>query len=608
MANLISCDNLLGALKTLVGNMSEEDRAYLCEHLNCANNLEEIVSAVEPNLLSVAADGKLLVIPTPSKDLVSAEADNSLALGADGKLYIKLPKMDADALVSQDAGNIIIQGSDGLLYARVEPTPPVDMISEDEGNSLVTGKDGGLYVNVPEPDALLSKMEGNSLTAMRDGLYAHVPVTEELISQQAGNTIVKGPDNKLYSPELNVGSLVSPEQGNQLGVKDGALLVPAVVPSDMVSAESRNIISTSAEDNKLTVKTATVQTIVQDWLANNADDIVSEQEGNMVELDREGRLYVSEAEIDAKIDAYEPEATKLLSDDEDNYSVAGSDGKVYTPTPEAADFLSPDKDNILRLSGNNDKITLTAAEIGDVAKGVVTPESLVSLRPGNNLGVDDTNKLFVTTTISSPVTLISSQEGNMLTTGVDGDLFVPAPAEVSPVDLVSKESGNLIKVTTDNKIVQKAGDLVSGNSGNSLQAGTDGKLYVPAPEDAASLVSTSSGSLVKVDDGKISLKAADLISTNAGNGMQAGTDGKLFVPAPENADSLVSTAGDSLVNVVNGKISLTAADIISTDANNNIVAGSDGKVFSEKPVVFTTTDPGEGVAAKPGQLIFVLSN
>lgn len=581
--NLLTCDNLLEAFKSLLNDLSEEDLAFICEKMNCKESIDSLVSAVEPNMLSVAADGKLLVVPTPSADLVSAEDDNAIAIGADGKLYVKVPDVNAQALISSDFGNIIVAGSDNKLYARIEPTKPAELVSSQVGNDLKIGADGGLYVDVPVVEDLVSKDAGNTVRQGSDGgIFVPVPDASELvnnglISKDAGNIIEKGSDDKLYA-KVDIGDFVSIQQGNQLGMDgENKLYVPATVPSDMISAESGNIITTSAEDSKMTVKTATVQIIVDHYMKENNGELISVEAGNILKQGADGKLYVKpEMEdfvapgddnlakvndanqivvdknvINNMIEAYVPPSGALISKDKGNYTVEGTDGGIYTPTPKAADFLATG-DTILRLDENG-KAALPQSVIEEIAKGTVTPESLVSLRPGNSLGVDDTNKLFVTAVVTDPNVLISGDEGNTLRAGSDNKLYNPP---VTSADLVSKELDNILTTSkVDDKLIIKQQTVVD---------------------------------LVKTESDQI---AGDLISEDEGNLIVEGDDSKLKVDR------------NTIVNLI--KDEAAPSVLLSKDANNSLGLGSDQGLFYDRGVTWTTTDPGVGSPLPKGHLVFV---
>lgn len=515
--NLLTCDNLLEAFKSLLNDLSEEDLAFICEKMNCKESIDSLVSAVEPNMLSVAADGKLLVVPTPSSDLVSAEDDNAIAIGADGKLYVKVPDVNAQALISSDFGNIIVAGSDNKLYARIEPTTPAELVSSQVGNDLKLGADGGLYVDVPAVKDLVSKDAGNTVRQGSDGgIFVPVPDASELvnnglISKDAGNTVKQGADGGIYVPVPGADALISKDAGN---------------------------IIEKGSDDKLYVKPE-----MEDFVAPGDDNLAKVNDANQIVVDKKA--------INNMIEAYVPPSGALISKDKENYTVEGTDGGIYTPTPKAADFLATG-DTILQLDGNG-KATLPQSAIEEIAKNTVTPESLVSLRPGNSLGVDNTNKLFVTAVVADPKILISEDEGNTLRSGSDNKLYNPP---VAPTDLVSKELDNVLTTSkVDDKLIIKQQTIVD---------------------------------LVKTESDQI---AGDLISEDEGNLIVEGDDSKLKVDQ------------NTIVNLIKNEAAPSA--LLSKDANNSLGLGSDGGLFYDRGVTWTTTDPGVGSPLKNGHLVFV---
>lgn len=515
--NLLTCDNLLEAFKSLLNDLSEEDLAFICEKMNCKESIDSLVSAVEPNMLSVAADGKLLVVPTPSSDLVSAEDDNAIAIGADGKLYVKVPDVNAQALISSDFGNIIVAGSDNKLYARIEPTTPAELVSSQVGNDLKLGADGGLYVDVPAVKDLVSKDAGNTVRQGSDGgIFVLVPDASELvnnglISKDAGNTVKQGADGGIYVPVPGADALISKDAGN---------------------------IIEKGSDDKLYVKPE-----MEDFVAPGDDNLAKVNDANQIVVDKKA--------INNMIEAYVPPSGALISKDKENYTVEGTDGGIYTPTPKAADFLATG-DTILQLDGNG-KATLPQSAIEEIAKNTVTPESLVSLRPGNSLGVDNTNKLFVTAVVADPKILISEDEGNTLRSGSDNKLYNPP---VAPTDLVSKELDNVLTTSkVDDKLIIKQQTIVD---------------------------------LVKTESDQI---AGDLISEDEGNLIVEGDDSKLKVDQ------------NTIVNLIKNEAAPSA--LLSKDANNSLGLGSDGGLFYDRGVTWTTTDPGVGSPLKNGHLVFV---
>ena len=250
MVNLVSCENFTEELKAAITSASPEDKAAICEALNCGSDLNEIVSAITPNMLEVAEDGKLIVKPA---NMVSSEENNILEIGTDGKLYVNktAASVVAGDLVSGDVGNIIVTGSDNKLYAKVDTNT---LVSKESNNQIVVKSDG-LFVEKGEV------------------------VPSDLISTDANNIIVEGSDDKLFA-KVDANSLVSSEADNQLTVKsDGKLYVEksgGISDVDEIISTNEGNLITKGTDEKLLV---------------TGEGLLSSDSGNDLKLGTDKKLF-----------------------------------------------------------------------------------------------------------------------------------------------------------------------------------------------------------------------------------------------------------------------------------------------------------------------------
>ncbi|UPT53301.1 hypothetical protein [Synechococcus phage Ssp-JY38] len=144
--------------------------------------------------------------------------------------------------------------------------------------------------------------------------------------------------------------------------------------------------------------------------------------------------------------------------------------------------------------------------------------------------------------------------------------------------------------------------MVSGGVGNQLGTGADGRLYV-APGDGSSgdgeTISVASPYAV-IPLGVVNAVCDDvdaknalgecMVSTDAGNQLVQGSDGALFAPAAPAFDpdvAVTAICGDDAA------ADALAACLISTDADNQAVQGTDGRLFVA-PVVIPPTPEGDG--------------
>lgn len=265
---------------------------------------EALISDDEQNMLSLGVDKKLFVAPTKVR---SEEAGNLLEPGADGGV-----KLTADLLISDAEDNQIVLGKDKKLY--VEPT---QVVSTDEGNLLVTGNDGG------------AKLEVTGIVSSQTGNRLQLDDTKKLfvigISAEAGNLLRTGEDGGIY---LDVPMLLSTQGGmNPLGTDpEGKMILnPCMLPKtpNVVSVADGNLIESDRVDGSAYL---------------GFDNLVSEEAGNLIKQDAEGRLVVSAAgtvssDANNLIDTDAAGALKLTASDiitksECNLLQPGADGKV----------------------------------------------------------------------------------------------------------------------------------------------------------------------------------------------------------------------------------------------------------------------------------------
>lgn len=158
--------------------------------------------------------------------------------------------------------------------------------------------------------------------------------------------------------------------------------------------------------------------------------------------------------------------------------------------------------------------------------------------------------------------LISTDAGNNLAVGTDGNLVAKSP-DVS--NIVSKDLDNVVKVDADNRLKVTAADvaldITAGVANNALVRHTDNRLYVhTVSSDTGNILSTGA------DSGAL-LKTHDLVST-------ALVDNLLTVNADDN--KLVVDSED-IISKLLGNIT-----VVSKQENNAIVAGSDNGAYLSK--------------------------
>lgn len=190
--------------------------------------------------------------------------------------------------------------------------------------------------------------------------------------------------------------------------------------------------------------------------------------------------------------------------------------------------------------------------------------------------------------------IVSRQDGNYLRYGNDRGAFLDGN------DILSNGDDNLLRIdASDGKIkltteavkaavgsVTPGGgsvtpsELISTNANNALRLGTDSKLYVaPGSAEPSTLISTASGNALQLGaDGKLyvsqSSGGGSAVDPATGNLIQAGASGGAFLPA----DVVWAAVRPDVEAAIAGG-GADPSSLISADANNGIITGSDGKLF-----------------------------
>ncbi len=174
------------------------------------------------------------------------------------------------------------------------------------------------------------------------------------------------------------------------------------------------------------------------------------------------------------------------------------------------------------------------------------------------------------------LSLISSDASNSLVAGTDGGLYFDASTLAVPetnTSLSMNASGELVYTNEDADNANVA--LISTDANNDISAGTDGRLYLDAiTTETNTTLALSAGELVYTNEDADNANIA-LISTDANNDISAGTDGRLYMDQTNTTLSL--TAGELVYT--NEDADNANVALISTDANNDISAGTDGRLY-----------------------------
>ncbi len=425
-------------------------------------------------------------------------------------------------------GEVGPQGEQGEAGPKGDPGDPLDVTAEYIQDLAFEGQSAGSGINSIVYDDSENRLELK-------------------LSADAGNTLSAGTDGALYSAattptnEQIQDAAFANNTANTTGINTLVYDDPDGRLELKLSADAGNV-AVAGTDGYLHIPAQTPLTNEQIQDSAFAGQTAGSGINSIVYDDTDNRVELK------------------LSADGGNMAVAGTDGYLHVPTPAA----------------------LTNEQIQDAAFA-----SQTAATDGiNTLAYDDTdNRLELQ---------LSSDSGNVAQAGTDGKLFVPVRSNEATQD--SAFANQTAGTTGINSLMYDDADnrlelALSTDSNNQATAGTDGKLFVASStmtneqiQDAAfagqTAGTTGINSLIYDDvDNRMELD----LSTQSGNQAQAGSDGKLYVPASS------PTPGGHYT--VASDISSTALSSIGANTyyvyqyvNANLVAGRKYKVRGFAPL------------------------
>lgn len=343
-----------------------------------------------------------------------------------------------------------------------------------------------------------------------------------LISGDEGNLIVEGDDGNI---RLTASDLVC-DEGNCNNLiqtcEDGKLYV---APPVIVSEDEGNVLKQGADGGAYL----------------RMDDMVGGERDNRLELDGDNKFYVPPQNIVSKMDR-----NAIIED--------RADGSAYLNT----DMLLSKDDNALEL-GSDGGIKLDPKQL----------EVQVVSKMDKNAIIEDRadGSAYLSTD------MLLSKEDNALELGEDGGIKLNPDA--LEVQVVSKMDGNVIIEDRADGSAYLNPDMLLSKEDNALELGKDGGIKLNP--DALRVVSTDDGNLITEDraDGSAYLGFKELVSSDRGNLVSKGEDGKLRV----SADDLVSNSRGNMISVSDGgKLEVLSSDILSDVECNVLDIDKNGKI------------------------------
>lgn len=332
-------------------------------------------------------------------------------------------------------------------------------------------------------------------------------------------------------------------------------------------------------------------------LLESSSDGLSVRVADVVSSDSDNLLRVVDGKLLVKFTA---DDTGVISGDTGNYLRYGLDKGVFV---DGNDILSNGVENMLVIDGTDNRIALTRKQLQEAGFVVSSDLTVVSSDSGNLLKAGSDGGAYLDE--ASVPTGVSEAAGNILTVGSDGKPYLAATGLPS---VVSTVTGNLI--SDQNGAFLSAATLLGTGSDNLLQSDSAGRivlskatvesLVADGVDDAVTpskLVSMTAGNLLSVGtDGKLKATSSDLISSDAGNIIKAGSDSKLYAPKAtaselvNGADLLLTTnAAGELTSVLSATYNNTTGLLSLLGKNGQTIASvtvqSSGTVLESATIV-----------------------
>lgn len=272
---------------------------------------------------------------------------------------------------------------------------------------------------------------------------------------------------------------------------------------------------------------------------------------------------------------------KLLSTQEGNYLRYGNDQGLFV---DGNDILSNGDDNLVIIDPTDKKIKLTREAVAQAAAGSV---KVVSADAGNALVSGSDGGAYLDASSIDVNVDISTRPDNVLRRD-SADALLVSTADIA-AGVVGAAAGNLLTKDSSDKLQVLPSDIASGIRGaasdNLLTVDSTGKLQVLPSAVTAGVVSPAAGNMLATDAaGKLLLSSSQLVSADAGNAVVPGTDGKLFVQKVT-ASGLVD-ANDKILVVSNTGTTVSTVVSMTYDTTTGLLSllGKNGQLVSSVTV------------------------
>ncbi|WP_430930938.1 hypothetical protein [Robiginitalea biformata] len=507
----------------------------------------------------------------------------ALADNGDGT-YTFTDASGATTTISDTSISTLVDNGDATFTYTDETGSPVtiNLISADANNDITAGSDGGLYLNV----ASVTVAETiTNLSDNNDGTFTYV--NENGVSQTVSKADVTDNGDGTYTFTNNDGSDVTINT-------NGVAISNTLAGNRIATVTDAGGSSTDIDE--------TVTTLVDN--ANGSFTYTSEDgtATTFTETDDQTAAEVSYDNSTSGLTAGDTQAAidELAAGSTDDQNLTGASLTGNTLQIDIEDGSSASVDLSTLVDDADADPTNELQTISRTGTDVTLSDGggTVSVADNDNDSSNETNTAFAVNagnleitdaagTLSVPVSSLGSDDQNISGSGLSGtDLTIGIENGTNEVVDLSSLLDN-----TDDQNLTLAGNSLSIEDGNSV----DLSGYLDNTDDQNL---TLAGNTLSIEDGN-SVDLSGFVSTDDQNISGSGLSGTDLTIGIENGtnevidlSSLVDDADADPTNEYNtgaamnaGSLEVTdgggtqSANLISADANNDIVAGSDGALY-----------------------------
>lgn len=244
----------------------------------------------------------------------------------------------------------------------------------------------------------------------------------------------------------------------------------------------------------------------------------------------------------------------VLSKEEGNYLRFGNDKGIFA---DGNDILSNQPENALGISAYDGKIYYRGDGGGSGGGGDVASVSV-----NNNIPIyPDVNGNVELLDIATSIKFHSGAV--TFTPDLTGLITLPDYPELDITEWVSTDTCNLLEVDSNDELTVLADNFISADANNLITLGSDCRLHAAAAGiNPGDYIHSDTCNLIEAKEGKFIVLADNMVSADADNSLVVGTDCKLYagpVPVATTTDyGVVKYDGTTIIENTTNQLAVNA--------------------------------------------------